>query len=255
MVSFQDGQFNMDYNTLMFIAGQAKARMPQAPKRPPNAPLGPCYNCGGDHLIKDCPYPRQPRQNQALPAVPALARYCLECGIKHLVSDCPLNPDQKGKATLNILETIPSSSGTESEGLKPMNVMTRAQKQNQQEPSEENQTERSSKNSWKARRQRRNAAKKQREEKAKSNMEDVAKQNKEKRKEGSVFAGQVLEPLHAMLDAFEARLKPNQTLEERMRAYPDPQLKTKRLEIFQKMIEGTQALLQKQMDIQRSIGD
>ena len=51
-----------------------------------------------------------------------------------------------------------------------------------------------------------------------------------------------------MLDAFEARLKPNQTLEDRVRAYPDPQLETKRLEIFQKMIEGTQALLQKQME-------
>ena len=54
-----------------------------------------------------------------------------------------------------------------------------------------------------------------------------------------------------MLDAFEARLKPrlkpNQTLEERMRAYPDPNLETKSLEIFRKMIEGTQALLEKQM--------
>ena len=34
-----------------------------------------------------------------------------------------------------------------------------------------------------------------------------------------------------------------------MRAYPNPQLETKRLEIFQKMIESTQALLQKQMEI------
>ena len=49
-----------------------------------------------------------------------------------------------------------------------------------------------------------------------------------------------------MLDAFEARLKPNQIFEERLRAYPDPQLETKSLEIFQKMIEGTQALLQRQ---------
>ena len=50
-----------------------------------------------------------------------------------------------------------------------------------------------------------------------------------------------------MLDAFKARLKPNQTPEERIRAYLDPQLETKWLEIFQKMIEGTQALLQRQM--------
>ena len=32
------------------------------------------------------------------------------------------------------------------------------------------------------------------------------------------------QPLGAMLDAFEARLKSNQTLEERLRAYMNPQL-------------------------------
>ena len=58
-----------------------------------------------------------------------------------------------------------------------------------------------------------------------------------------------------MLDAFEARLKPHQTFEERQMAYLDPQLETKRLENFQKMIEGTQAFLQKQMDIRGSLGD
>ena len=60
--------------------------------------------------------------------------------------------------------------------------------------------------------------------------------------------GQILEPLKAMLDAYEARLRPQQTLEERMRAYLDPALETKRLEIFQKMIKGTQDLLEKQLD-------
>ena len=58
-----------------------------------------------------------------------------------------------------------------------------------------------------------------------------------------------------MLDAYEARLKPNQTNEERYRAYPDSELEMKRLEIFQKMIEGTQALLDKQLDKQRSFED
>ena len=83
-------------------------------------------------------------------------------------------------------------------------------------------------------------------ENAKSDKEVVNKQEEDKYIEGSILAsGQVLEPLRAMLDAFKARLKPNQTLKERSRAYPDPQLKTKWLEIFQKMMEGTQALLQK----------
>ena len=39
-------------------------------------------------------------------------------------------------------------------------------------------------------------------------------ESKSKQREGLVLAKQVLEPLRAMLDAFEARLKLNQTLEE-----------------------------------------
>ena len=126
-VRYHEGQFNMDLNTLLFIAGQN--RMPMAPKRAPNLPLGPCFNCSENHLIKDCPYPRQPRQTNVNPIVLALARYCLECGIKHLVSNCLLNPEKKGKVALNLLETIPSSSGNESEGAKLVNVVTRAQAQ------------------------------------------------------------------------------------------------------------------------------
>ena len=57
------------------------------------------------------------------------------------------------------------------------------------------------------------------------------------------------------MDAYEARLKPNQTFEERYRAYPCPELETKRLEIFQKMIEGTQALLDKQLNQNKGNGD
>ena len=121
----------MDMNTLMFIAGQGRQQSPMsaAPtKRPQNAPLRPCYNCSGDHLMKDCPYPRQSRPNQIVPTVPALSRYCLDCGIKHLVSDCPLNPDKAGKKTINMVKSIPSTSETESDEIKPVNVVTRAQK-------------------------------------------------------------------------------------------------------------------------------
>ena len=56
-VSYHEGQFNMDLNTLMLIARQE--RMSMAPKRASNMPLGPCYNYLGDHLIQDCPHPRQ----------------------------------------------------------------------------------------------------------------------------------------------------------------------------------------------------
>lgn len=48
-ISLPEGQFNMDLNTLMFMAGQT--RMPMVLKRATNLPLGPCYNCSDDHLI------------------------------------------------------------------------------------------------------------------------------------------------------------------------------------------------------------
>ena len=67
------------------------------------------------------------------------------------------------------------------------------------------------------------------------------------------MANKVFEPLKTMLGLYEARLRSKQTNEEQYRAYLDPELETKRLEVFQKMIEGTQALLEKQMDKQRSI--
>ena len=52
----------------------------------------------------------------------------------------------------------------------------------------------------------------------------------------------VFEPLKAMLEVYEARLRPNQTQEKRYRAYPNLEIETKRLEILQRMIKGTQAL-------------
>ena len=64
-------------------------------------------------------------------------------------------------------------------------------------------------------------------------------------KAGSVLAEKVFEPLQAILDAYEARLRPNQTNKEILRAYPDPEIKKQRLHIFQKMIQVTQSLLDK----------
>ena len=54
----------------------------------------------------------------------------------------------------------------------------------------------------------------------------------------------MFEPLKALLDAYEARLKPNQIMEKGYRSYPDP-LEQKRLEVFQKMFEVTQAALER----------
>ena len=94
--------------------------------------------------------------------MPALARYCLECGIKHLVSDCSLNPEKKGRATLNLLETIALSSGNEIKGIKFVKVVTRAQtlKDAAQQTDGEEKSKKSSPSTWKACRQRRMAAEK-----------------------------------------------------------------------------------------------
>ena len=97
------------------------------------------------------------------------------------------------------------------------------------------------------------AAKKHREEKALDKQK--SHEGKSTPQGGLVLADKVFEPLKTMLDLYEARLRPNQTNEERYKAYPDLELETKRLEVFQKMIEGTQALLEKQMEKQRSIED
>ena len=102
----------MDHNTLWLIAnGMQRQPGPMGP-RPyragPNqgTPPGPCYDCGGEHWIRDCPNPKRERKGE--PGVPPLTRYCGDCGIKHLVQDYLVQADKKGKATLNYVEVLPS---------------------------------------------------------------------------------------------------------------------------------------------------
>ena len=128
-MTFHEGQYNMDHNTLMFIAGQQRQQQhPNAyAKRAPNAPLGPCYNCAGEHLIKDCPFPRQPRQTETS-TIPVLARFSIDCGIKHLVGDCPSNPDRNKRTNLNSVIVHPSGSSDENiEETVPVDAVMRAQ--------------------------------------------------------------------------------------------------------------------------------
>ena len=152
----------------------------------------------------------------------------MDCGIKHLVQHCHIHPDKKGKATLNFIETIPS--GAKSEGYKSLKVVTRAQARKEvTQNSGDEKAEGSSRQSWRSRRQRRVNAKRKREEKLKQNQEPQALNNGKTIEGGSVLAEKVFKPLQAMLDAYEARIKPNQTQEERIRAYLDPELEIKRL--------------------------
>ena len=55
--------------------------------------------------------------------------HCTDCGRKHLFQDCPHHPDKKGKATVNIVEVLPSTSGSKSEQYVPIAVVTKAHAQ------------------------------------------------------------------------------------------------------------------------------
>ena len=61
---------------------------------------------------------------------------------------------------------------------------------------------------------------------------------------GSIIAEKVFEPLDAILKAFEARLQPKQTLEERWLTYPYAELEKQRFEMCKKLIETAQSLLE-----------
>ena len=122
-----------------------------------------------------------------------------------------------------------------------------------QQKDDKEKSKKSSPSSWKACQQRRMVVKKCKEEK--SLEEQKSQQGKSAPKGGSILAKKVFEPLKTMLDLYEARLKPNQANEECYMAYLDLELETKKLEVFQKIIGGTQALVEKQMDKQRSIED
>ena len=122
----------------MFIADQGEPRCNPYPQRPyaqaqrPQRTLGPCFGCQGEHQWKDCPtnpanvVPNVP-PNVSQTLGPNDRGHCSDCGKKHLYKDCPHHPDQKGKATINIIEVLPSTSGSESDAKVPLNVVTRAQ--------------------------------------------------------------------------------------------------------------------------------
>ena len=59
---------------------------------------------------------------------------------------------------------------------------------------------------------------------------------------GSVLAEKKFETLDGMLQAYEGRLKPLETLEERYRSYRDPIMEARQLEIYQKLIGAIQTL-------------
>lgn len=234
--------------------------------------------------MRDCPYPRKerpigPTANQTPPPMlPPLTRFCGDCGIKHFVPDCPKNPDNKNKgpaAVLNLIELLPSTgspSTSDSEIIVPLKAITRAQARTKDDSKRDDEAEpnpsehsKKSKESWKARRARRAASRRKQNEKineetTKNDEQSDNKmsssennQQKEKEKEtknkgkqsaGSVLAEKHYEPLDALLQAYEARLKKFETLEERWKNYPNASHETRQLEISKRLIEAAQAIEQ-----------
>ncbi|MCO5559225.1 hypothetical protein L7F22_012820 [Adiantum nelumboides] len=273
-----EGNYQMDHNTLWFIANNmARQGGPPRPRHYKSGPLQgappcPCYNCGEPHWVRECPHPR--KDKLAIPGLPPLTRYCTICGINHLVQDCPLNPHVKGKApvVLNLIDMKPSTgmpSSSKSDVLIPLKVITRVQAKARDKHRIENKGEvtpsesskkSKKKESWKARRERRAASRKHQKQntqgeknETKENTPNLGKElpgetNNENQKEterqpaGLVLAEKHFEPLDAVLQAYEARLKPLETLEERWKHYPDPAIETRQLEIFKQLVKATQAL-------------
>lgn len=104
------------------------------------AVLGPCFECNGPHLVRDCPYRKKPQNANAQTPVaaalrmrfPPVERYCMGCCVDHLPKDCLIKPADlatpKGNVSLNIVSVIPSPTTSETEGETiPVRVVTRAQ--------------------------------------------------------------------------------------------------------------------------------
>ncbi|MCO5597639.1 hypothetical protein L7F22_051720 [Adiantum nelumboides] len=75
----------------------------------------------------------------------------------------------------------------------------------------------------------------------------IAEPNKSPRKAssgGSVLVDKVLEPLDAALEAYEARLKPKKTQEERQMTYPHSEVEVGRLKMCKKLVKTAQAMME-----------
>ena len=54
-----------------------------------------------------------------------------------------------------------------------------------------------------------------------------------------------METLEGLMKAYEARLKVNETIEQRWRRYPNPINEERQFELYRCLVEATQALLDK----------
>ena len=73
-----------EMGTLMLVQTPMRPRMPAVRK------AGPCFQCGGDHWLRDCPV--KPSMSYKGENLPPIERYCAECCVDHLPKMCPHKP-------------------------------------------------------------------------------------------------------------------------------------------------------------------
>ncbi|MCO5572353.1 hypothetical protein L7F22_026106 [Adiantum nelumboides] len=180
---------------------------------------------------------------------------------------------------MNVVRVLPSPSGSKAEPKIPVKVMTRAQakenakdqasEEKDQQPKQRETTSvsvRTGRKLWKAKREKAKARHEQNQVTLVvelSQAQEELKQHREKRAlivepnkvprraslGGSMLVDKVLEPLDAALEAYEARLKPNQTLEQRGMKYSQAKVETERLKMYKELVKIAQVMMEPKLPI------
>ena len=230
-------EYGDDYTRPLMIMGMGRGQAPEGFVR--KLPMGTCYNCQGDHYIKDCPHELKPRFKEG--PWPKVLRFCADCGIEHLARDCPKKPppQQPGKTVLNYIEPV---NDTRSESQASLRVITRAQARNKAErvtsQEETLQPKKRMRKRWVKERipETRTTQPPQAPLEPQLSEGDISKTSSG----GSVLMEKVNENLEALLKAFDARIKPDTVLPKELKEYPNPMEEKRRLADHSQLIRDTQ---------------
>ncbi len=255
-----DCSHQVETNSMMLVGPMSS---PYPPRRSAPMPQGvKCYDCGGDHYVKDCPNRLSQSQRQRLPPI---ERYCVGCCQEHFPKECPSKPkdviNQGPKTSMNYIGIVPSPSNSESETERvSLNVVTRAQtKQKQPETKMETSKSKSKKRTKKRTRSKGSKKSKQEPQQSKESLEQpsdergeteeprVPKEDKVSSKPssgGSMIVDKVNEPLQAALDAHDSRITPLTVIPKKLQEYPNPREEKVRLAVHQQLIRDTQTMLE-----------
>lgn len=135
-----------EHGSLMLMQTPMRGRKPAIRK------LGPCFSCGGNHWLRDCPY--KPVINYKGDKLPPVKRHCVGYCVDHLPKVCPhkppFPPNPRLGPRLNYIEVIPSPYGDEEEqDQASLRVFMRAQAKKIQPTQQDEISQRSQKHSWK----------------------------------------------------------------------------------------------------------